>query len=243
MAQPAWVSRAKHVRRSLSGSESEDGLVVSVLAFSELRLGKPAHFIKVSTGDDEEKAQIDVGHFHPHGRAPLRGACRHRRRTDRADGSGTGLRSGDAARPPAFHRGEMSWYRGRHLRAARRRWHREDVSRHGRRRQRARGVADQAQAGGARQKDTARRRPTITRAPSVQPLSAGRIGFGMRQIRQCARARSKCARAPMRCWQGWRQRSARSFTAEKRAQIRQEFQRLSERWSSLAIGESFTEPW
>ena len=54
MAQPARVSRAKHVRRSLSGSESEDGLVVSVLAFRELRLGKPAHFIKVSTGDDEE---------------------------------------------------------------------------------------------------------------------------------------------------------------------------------------------
>jgi hypothetical protein len=33
------------------------------------------------------------------------------------------------------------------------------------------------------------------------------------------------------------------FTADKRAQIRREFQRLSERWSSLAIGESFTEPW
>jgi len=34
-----------------------------------------------------------------------------------------------------------------------------------------------------------------------------------------------------------------SFTAEKRAEIRAEFQRLSERWSSLAVGESFTEPW
>jgi hypothetical protein len=33
------------------------------------------------------------------------------------------------------------------------------------------------------------------------------------------------------------------FTAERRAVMRQEFQRLSERWSSLAIGESFTEPW
>jgi hypothetical protein len=27
------------------------------------------------------------------------------------------------------------------------------------------------------------------------------------------------------------------------AQIRREFQRLSERWSSLAVGASFTEPW
>jgi hypothetical protein len=33
------------------------------------------------------------------------------------------------------------------------------------------------------------------------------------------------------------------FTVEKRAQIRREFQRLSERWSSLAVGASFTEPW
>jgi hypothetical protein len=34
-----------------------------------------------------------------------------------------------------------------------------------------------------------------------------------------------------------------SFTAERRAEIRQEFQRLSERWSSLSIGEGFTELW
>jgi hypothetical protein len=34
-----------------------------------------------------------------------------------------------------------------------------------------------------------------------------------------------------------------SFTPAKFGRIRQEFQRLSERWSSLAIGESFTESW
>ena len=34
-----------------------------------------------------------------------------------------------------------------------------------------------------------------------------------------------------------------SFTAEQLVEIRQEFERLSERWSSLAVGESFTEPW
>jgi hypothetical protein len=34
-----------------------------------------------------------------------------------------------------------------------------------------------------------------------------------------------------------------SFTAQQLAEIRQEFERLSGRWSSLAVGESFTEPW
>lgn len=34
-----------------------------------------------------------------------------------------------------------------------------------------------------------------------------------------------------------------SFTAQKLAEIRGEFQRLSQRWSSLAVGESFSEPW
>jgi hypothetical protein len=33
------------------------------------------------------------------------------------------------------------------------------------------------------------------------------------------------------------------FTPQKLAEIRREFDRLSERWSSLAIGESFSEPW
>jgi hypothetical protein len=33
------------------------------------------------------------------------------------------------------------------------------------------------------------------------------------------------------------------FTAQKLAEIRLEFQRLSERWVSLAVGESFTERW
>ena len=34
-----------------------------------------------------------------------------------------------------------------------------------------------------------------------------------------------------------------NFTAQKLAEIRQEFQRLSERWVSLAVGESLTERW
>ena len=34
-----------------------------------------------------------------------------------------------------------------------------------------------------------------------------------------------------------------NFTPAKLAQIRREFQRLSDRWSSLAVGESFGEPW
>jgi hypothetical protein len=81
---------------------------------------------------------------------------------------------------------------------------------------------------------------------------------------------ARSERATYLCWQDWLQHAANpamrsravemrqgadgmlarmtpteraSFTAEKRAQIRQEFQRLSERWSSLAVGESFTEPW
>ncbi len=33
------------------------------------------------------------------------------------------------------------------------------------------------------------------------------------------------------------------YTPEKMTQIRSQFQRLSERWSVLKIGESFTEPW
>jgi hypothetical protein len=81
---------------------------------------------------------------------------------------------------------------------------------------------------------------------------------------------ARSERATYVCWQDWLQHAAapelRSravamrqgadamlarmtpaeraiFTPEKRAQIRQEFQRLSERWSSLAVGESFAEPW
>jgi hypothetical protein len=34
-----------------------------------------------------------------------------------------------------------------------------------------------------------------------------------------------------------------SLNARALAEIRAEFQRLSERWTSLAVGESFTEPW
>ena len=34
-----------------------------------------------------------------------------------------------------------------------------------------------------------------------------------------------------------------SFSAERLAEIRQEFERLSGRWSCLAVGESFTELW
>lgn len=34
-----------------------------------------------------------------------------------------------------------------------------------------------------------------------------------------------------------------SFTAQKLGEIRGEFQRLSECWSQLAVGESFSEPW
>jgi hypothetical protein len=33
------------------------------------------------------------------------------------------------------------------------------------------------------------------------------------------------------------------FTAQKLGEIRSEFQRLSERWSRLVVGESFSEPW
>jgi hypothetical protein len=81
---------------------------------------------------------------------------------------------------------------------------------------------------------------------------------------------ARSERATYVCWQDWLQHAANpqmrsraaemrqgadamlarmapaeraSFTAEKRAEIRAEFQRLSERWSSLAVGESFTEPW
>jgi hypothetical protein len=81
---------------------------------------------------------------------------------------------------------------------------------------------------------------------------------------------ARSERATYVCWQDWLQQAANpemrsravamrvgadamrarmtpaeraSFTVEKRAQIRQEFQRLSERWSSLAIGEGFTESW
>jgi hypothetical protein len=81
---------------------------------------------------------------------------------------------------------------------------------------------------------------------------------------------ARSERATYVCWQDWLQHSANpemrsraiemrpgadrmldrmtaaeraGFTVEKRAGIRQEFQRLSERWSSLAIGGSFTEPW
>jgi hypothetical protein len=81
---------------------------------------------------------------------------------------------------------------------------------------------------------------------------------------------ARSERATSVCWQDWLQHAAKpelrsraiemrqgagamlermtpaeraGFTAEKRAQIRREFQRLSDRWSSLAVGESFTEPW
>jgi len=81
---------------------------------------------------------------------------------------------------------------------------------------------------------------------------------------------ARSERATYVCWQDWLQHAAdpamrsravemrqgadamlagmapaerADFTAEKRAEIRREFQRLSERWSSLAVGESFTEPW
>ena len=81
---------------------------------------------------------------------------------------------------------------------------------------------------------------------------------------------ARSERATYVCWQDWLQHAANpavrsraidmrsgadamlarmtpaeraSFSAEKRAEIRREFQRLSERWSSLAVGESFTESW
>ena len=81
---------------------------------------------------------------------------------------------------------------------------------------------------------------------------------------------ARSERATYVCWQDWLQHAANpevrrravemrqgaeatltrmtraeraSFTAEKRARIRQEFQRLSDCWSSLEIGEDFTEPW
>jgi hypothetical protein len=81
---------------------------------------------------------------------------------------------------------------------------------------------------------------------------------------------ARSERATYVCWQDWLQHAADpamrsraiemrqgadamlarmtpaergAFTADKRAQIRREFQRLSERWSSLAVGESFAEPW
>ena len=81
---------------------------------------------------------------------------------------------------------------------------------------------------------------------------------------------ARSERATYVCWQDWLQHAASpemrsravemrqgvdamlsrmtpaeraGFTAEKRAVVRREFQRLSDRWSSLAIGESFTEPW
>jgi hypothetical protein len=81
---------------------------------------------------------------------------------------------------------------------------------------------------------------------------------------------SRSERATYVCWQDWLEHSARpelqvraramrqtasaifermepgeraQFTIEKRSQIRREFQRLSERWASLAVGESFTEQW
>jgi hypothetical protein len=81
---------------------------------------------------------------------------------------------------------------------------------------------------------------------------------------------ARSERATHVCWQDWLQHAAdpamrsraidmrqgadamlarmtlaerASFTAEKRAEIRREFQRLSIRWSSLAVGESFIETW
>ena len=81
---------------------------------------------------------------------------------------------------------------------------------------------------------------------------------------------ARSERATYVCWQDWLQHAANpemrarasamgqaakgmlagmppaeraSFTPAKLAHIRQEFQRLSDRWSSLAIGESLTEPW
>ncbi|WP_291690363.1 hypothetical protein [Bradyrhizobium sp.] len=38
-------------------------------------------------------------------------------------------------------------------------------------------------------------------------------------------------------------RERAEYSERKRAEIRREFQRLSERWTTLAVGESFTEPW
>jgi len=81
---------------------------------------------------------------------------------------------------------------------------------------------------------------------------------------------ARSERATYVCWQDWLQHAAdpavrlraiemrqnadamlgrmtpaerAGFTADKRAEIRREFQRLSERWSSLAVGEGFSEPW
>jgi hypothetical protein len=81
---------------------------------------------------------------------------------------------------------------------------------------------------------------------------------------------ARSERATYVCWQDWLQHAANpemrsraiemrvgadgmmarmapteraSFTAEKRAEIRREFQRLSAHWSALAVGEGFTEPW
>lgn len=110
--------------------------------------------------------------------------------------------------------------------------------------------------GGSPREASRTRRKQAARDKKILPSQAGDY------------ARSE--RATYVCWQDWLQQSAdpemrargsamgqaakgmlagmtpaerASFTPAKLAQIRQEFQRLGDRWSSLAVGESFTEPW
>ncbi len=110
--------------------------------------------------------------------------------------------------------------------------------------------------GGSAREASRIRRKQATRDKKILPSQAD----------DCARSE----RATYVCWQDWlkpspdpgmRARAAAmsqaakgmlagmttaeraSFTPAKLAQIRQEFQRLSDRWSSLSIGESFSEPW